>query len=61
MRRIDRQHRAKISLTLNGRAVSAHAEPRTLLSDFLRHSLGATGTRCRLRAWRLRLLHRHDR
>jgi 2-furoyl-CoA dehydrogenase 2Fe-2S iron sulfur subunit len=44
MRRIDRDQRTRISLTLNGRAVSAEAEPRMLLSDFLRHSLGATGT-----------------
>lgn len=44
MRCVDRQQRARINLTLNGRAVSAEAEPRTLLSDFLRHSLGATGT-----------------
>jgi 2-furoyl-CoA dehydrogenase 2Fe-2S iron sulfur subunit len=44
MRRVDRDQRARIGLTLNGRAVSAHAEPRMLLSDFLRQSLGATGT-----------------
>jgi 2-furoyl-CoA dehydrogenase 2Fe-2S iron sulfur subunit len=29
---------------LNGRKVAAEAEPRMLLSDFIRHSLGATGT-----------------
>ncbi len=33
-----------IRLTLNGRPVSGRAEPRTLLCDFLRHALGATGT-----------------
>ena len=44
MRRINRDQRTRIGLTLNGRAVSAEAEPRMLLSDFLRHSLGATGT-----------------
>jgi 2-furoyl-CoA dehydrogenase 2Fe-2S iron sulfur subunit len=44
MRRLDTNQRAKIRLTLNGRALSAEAEPRMLLSDFLRHSLGATGT-----------------
>jgi 2-furoyl-CoA dehydrogenase 2Fe-2S iron sulfur subunit len=44
MRRVNRDQRARIRLTLNGRAVSAEAEPRMLLSDFLRHSLGATGT-----------------
>jgi 2-furoyl-CoA dehydrogenase 2Fe-2S iron sulfur subunit len=44
MRRVDKDQRVRIRLTLNGRAVSAEAEPRLLLSDFLRHSLGATGT-----------------
>jgi 2-furoyl-CoA dehydrogenase 2Fe-2S iron sulfur subunit len=44
MRRVDRRERARISLTLNGRKLAADAEPRMLLSDFLRHSLGATGT-----------------
>ena len=33
-----------VQLTLNGVARSASAEPRMLLSDFLRGSLGATGT-----------------
>src|SRR5215470_12247354 len=36
--------RARVSLTLNGRKLAAEAEPRTLLCDFLRHALGATGT-----------------
>jgi 2-furoyl-CoA dehydrogenase 2Fe-2S iron sulfur subunit len=44
MRRVNRDQRTRIRLTLNGRAVSAEAEPRMLLSDFLRQSLGATGT-----------------
>ena len=44
MRRISRDQRIRISLKLNGRVRAAEAEPRTLLSDFLRHSLGATGT-----------------
>jgi 2-furoyl-CoA dehydrogenase 2Fe-2S iron sulfur subunit len=34
----------RVSFTLNGRAVSGQAEPRMLLSDFIRHVLGATGT-----------------
>jgi 2-furoyl-CoA dehydrogenase 2Fe-2S iron sulfur subunit len=34
----------RIALTLNGKERSATCEPRTLLSDFLRHDLGATGT-----------------
>lgn len=33
-----------VQLRLNGVAREAEAEPRTLLSDFLRHDLGATGT-----------------
>jgi 2-furoyl-CoA dehydrogenase 2Fe-2S iron sulfur subunit len=33
-----------VSLILNGVKRSAPAEARMLLSDFLRHSLGATGT-----------------
>ncbi|MFY0613683.1 MAG: (2Fe-2S)-binding protein [Hyphomicrobiaceae bacterium] len=36
--------RHKIALTLNGQPRSGYAEPRMLLSDFLRHELGATGT-----------------
>jgi 2-furoyl-CoA dehydrogenase 2Fe-2S iron sulfur subunit len=36
--------RYAVSFTLNGRQVSGQAEPRLLLSDFLRHELGATGT-----------------
>ena len=31
-------------LTVNGEAVDAAAEPRLLLCDFLRHTLGLTGT-----------------
>jgi 2-furoyl-CoA dehydrogenase 2Fe-2S iron sulfur subunit len=34
----------RVSFTLNGRPVSGRAEPRMLLSDFIRHVLGATGT-----------------
>ncbi len=44
MRRVSREQKAKIGLTLNGRRVSAETEPRMLLSDFIRHALGATGT-----------------
>jgi 2-furoyl-CoA dehydrogenase 2Fe-2S iron sulfur subunit len=38
----DAKHR--VSFTLNGRRVEGQAEPRMLLSDFLRHEIGATGT-----------------
>jgi carbon-monoxide dehydrogenase small subunit len=34
----------KITLTVNGEQHSAEVESRTLLSDFLRHELGLTGT-----------------
>jgi 2-furoyl-CoA dehydrogenase 2Fe-2S iron sulfur subunit len=44
MRRVKRGERLRIALTLNGRKLSADAESRTLLCDFLRHALGATGT-----------------
>ena len=39
---LDRHHR--IGFTLNGQSVAGEAEPRMLLSDFLRHEIGATGT-----------------
>ena len=44
MRRVNKNERPRVALTLNGRKTSGHAEPRMLLSDFLRHVLGATGT-----------------
>jgi carbon-monoxide dehydrogenase small subunit len=34
----------KVTMTVNGRAVSAEAEGRTLLSSYLREGLGLTGT-----------------
>ena len=34
----------RVELDVNGRGYEAEAEPRTLLSDFLRHQLGLTGT-----------------
>jgi len=34
----------KISVTVNGQAYDREVEPRLLLSDFLRHDLGLTGT-----------------
>jgi 2-furoyl-CoA dehydrogenase 2Fe-2S iron sulfur subunit len=33
-----------VDVTVNGRAYSEDVEPRLLLSDFLRHTLGLTGT-----------------
>ena len=44
MRRVSKSEQARVSLTLNGRKTSGQAEPPMLLSDFLRHVLGATGT-----------------
>jgi aerobic-type carbon monoxide dehydrogenase small subunit (CoxS/CutS family) len=35
----------RISITVNGETHDAEVEPRTLLSDFLRHQLGLTGTK----------------
>src|SRR5947209_378077 len=44
MPRLSATRRHPIALALNGRAVAGEAEPRMLLSDFLRHVIGATGT-----------------
>ena len=44
MRRVNKNEKTRVALTLNGRRLAAEAEPRMLLSDFLRHALGATGT-----------------
>jgi 2-furoyl-CoA dehydrogenase 2Fe-2S iron sulfur subunit len=44
MRRVNKGDKTRVRLTLNGRKLSAEAEPRLLLSDFLRQALGATGT-----------------
>ena len=41
---LSRGARHRVRLTLIGRAAGGWAEPRTLLSDFLRHELGATGS-----------------
>ncbi len=44
MRRVNKDERIRIRFTLNGRAVAGDAESRMLLTDFLRHVIGATGT-----------------
>jgi aerobic-type carbon monoxide dehydrogenase small subunit (CoxS/CutS family) len=36
--------RVEVTLTVNGRGYTRTVEPRLLLSDFLRHELGLTGT-----------------
>ena len=45
MLRIRSDEKRRIEMTVNGRRVSGLAEPRTLLSDFLRHELGQYGVR----------------
>jgi 2-furoyl-CoA dehydrogenase 2Fe-2S iron sulfur subunit len=42
MPRLNREGRYPVEMTLNGRKVSGHAEPRLLLSDFLTHEIGIT-------------------
>jgi 2-furoyl-CoA dehydrogenase 2Fe-2S iron sulfur subunit len=44
MPRLSATARHRIRAKVNGRAVEAEAEPRMLLTDFLRHVLGLTGT-----------------
>lgn len=44
MRRLSQDRRHAVTMTVNGERVHGSAEPRTLLSDFLRHELGLTGT-----------------
>ncbi|WOH53409.1 (2Fe-2S)-binding protein [Bradyrhizobium sp. sBnM-33] len=44
MTRLAAHGRHPVRLSLNGTPVEAEAEPRMLLSDFLRHRIGATGT-----------------
>ena len=43
MPRLSANTRHRVTVTLNGRHAEGDAEPRLLLSDFLRHQLGATG------------------
>ena len=43
MPRLSANARHTVRFTLNGRAVSADAQPRMLLTDFLRHEVGMTG------------------
>jgi len=44
MPRMSADIRHRLRFRLNGRAVEGEAEPRMLLTDFLRHALGMTGT-----------------
>ena len=45
MKRIKPHERQRVEVTVNGRRLSGHAEPRLLLSDFLRHELMLFGVR----------------
>jgi len=44
MSRLSAKEKQKLSFVLNGRIVEGMTEPRQLLTDFLRHEIGATGT-----------------
>jgi 2-furoyl-CoA dehydrogenase 2Fe-2S iron sulfur subunit len=44
VRQVQRDRRVCVALTVNGAARSGWCDSRTLLSDFLRHELGCTGT-----------------
>jgi 2-furoyl-CoA dehydrogenase 2Fe-2S iron sulfur subunit len=44
MTRLASDHRHQVRLRLNGAIVQGEAEPRMLLTDFLRQQIGATGT-----------------
>jgi 2-furoyl-CoA dehydrogenase 2Fe-2S iron sulfur subunit len=44
MRVLKSSERHLVRFILNGEPVEGHAEPRLLLTDFIRHQIGATGT-----------------
>jgi 2-furoyl-CoA dehydrogenase 2Fe-2S iron sulfur subunit len=44
MPRLISNQRHRVGFSLNGQPVEGDAEPRMLLTDFLRHEIGATGT-----------------
>lgn len=44
MKRLSKEENILITCTINGQERSAYCESRTLLSDFIRHHLGLTGT-----------------
>ena len=43
LRQVNKDQRVRVSCTVNGVKRLGYAEPRTLLSDFLRHELGLYG------------------
>jgi len=44
MQKLSKHSRHPVSVVINGNKVAGYAEPRMLLSDFLVHELGMTGT-----------------
>jgi 2-furoyl-CoA dehydrogenase 2Fe-2S iron sulfur subunit len=44
MSRLQAERRHDVRFTLNGKPCTGEAEPRLLLTDFLRHKIGMTGT-----------------
>ena len=44
MRRVAKDTKARVTFELNGKKTSGEAESRMLLTDFLRHEIGFTGT-----------------
>ena len=44
MTRMAAGQRHRLRFTLNGTAIERECEPRLLLTDFIRHQIGATGT-----------------
>ncbi len=44
MRRVKSDHKQRVSLIVNGKSYSGFAQPRMLLTDFLRHELNLYGT-----------------
>jgi 2-furoyl-CoA dehydrogenase 2Fe-2S iron sulfur subunit len=44
MSRLQAHRRHSVRFSLNGKTCAGEAEPRRLLTDFLRHDIGATGT-----------------
>jgi 2-furoyl-CoA dehydrogenase 2Fe-2S iron sulfur subunit len=51
----------RIEVEINGAACAGEVEPRTLLSDFIRHQAGLTGTHVGCEHDALRVVHRPAR
>ena len=57
MKRFGANGRHSVSLVVNGTQRRGEAEPRMLLSDFLRHEIGIERYPRGLRTWGVRCLH----